>query len=171
MGKLKLPTVQGDHARVFQGGARLSVLLFAGIDCPVSNRLAPEYGRLSADYAARGVAFRLVYTGDEAVPAKVRQHGEDYQLRMPALLDERFILAGRLGGGWTPEAFLCTGDGRVLYHGRVNNLFEDYGRMRPEATVHDLRRALDEVLAGRPVSRPFVRPVGCHLFIPASTRR
>jgi hypothetical protein len=48
-----------------------------------------------------------------------------------------------------------------LYRGRIDNRVADFGSTRPEATVHDLKDALDAVLAGRPVAVPFTKSVGC----------
>src|SRR6185436_2200227 len=37
------------------------VFLFASVDCPVSNRYAPEVQRLHAAFAPKNVAFWLIY--------------------------------------------------------------------------------------------------------------
>ena len=167
---IRLPRAEGGLEQVLNpASTNLAVLVFVAVECPVSNHLAPEYNRLAEAYAARGVTFRLVYSGDEGVPATVLNHARAYGLRVPALLDREFVLARLTGARWTPEAVVCTG-GEVRYHGRVSNLFEALGKMRPEPTVHDLRRALDELLTGKPVSQPFVKPVGCYLPIPATSK-
>ena len=170
-GAIILPLADGGMEQVLKpASTRLVVLLFVATECPVSNHLAPEYNRLADAYSQKGVTFRLVYSGDEAVPVLVAKHRSDYGLRVPALLDRKFALAGLTGARWTPEAAICTGNGAMLYHGRVSNLIEALGKMRPEPTVHDLRRALDELLAGKPVSQPFVKPVGCYLPLPATSK-
>ena len=141
--------------------AHAIVLFFVTTDCPLSNGYAPEMNRIEQTYAPRGVLFYAVQ-GDTTVPdAEVRQHAHDYAYRFPALLDPRQILARHTGATVTPEAVVLSGDGAVLYLGRIDNKVEDFGKTRIEATEFDLRDALDAVLAGRPVPHPRTRALGC----------
>ena len=55
------------------------------------------------------------------------------------------------GASVTPQAAVLSPDGTVLYLGRIDNRVEDFGKQRPQATVPDLRNALDALLAGKPV--------------------
>jgi hypothetical protein len=49
----------------------------------------------------------------------------------------------------------------VLYLGRIDNRVEDFDQRRNAATQHDLRNALDAVLAGRPAPHASAKVVGC----------
>ena len=51
-----------------------------------------------------------------------------------------------------------TSERRLRYQGR----FDD-ARLPERVTIHDLRDALDDILAGRDVRRPETRPFGCSL--------
>jgi thiol-disulfide isomerase/thioredoxin len=149
------------HSPTEWSRARAVVLFFVTTDCPLSNGYAPEMNRIEQTYAPRGVLFYAVQ-GDTTVPdAEVRQHAHDYAYRFPALLDPRQILARHTGATVTPEAVVLSGDGAVLYLGRIDNKVEDFGKTRIEATEFDLRDALDAVLAGRPVPHPRIRALGC----------
>jgi len=61
----------------------------------------------------------------------------------------------------TPQAAVLTGDGKLLYLGRVDNRVEDFGKQRLTATVFDLRDAIDAALAGKPVAHPRTKSIGC----------
>src|SRR6476469_8439663 len=50
------------------------VFLFASVDCPVSNRYAPEVQRLHAAFAPKNVAFWLVYPNPGDSPEAIRAH-------------------------------------------------------------------------------------------------
>jgi len=63
-----------------------------------------------------------------------------------------------------PEAVVVLADGSIAYRGRIDNFYADYGKPRRMATEHNLRDALDAVLARKAVERPSTTPVGC--FIP-----
>ena len=69
----------------------------------------------------------------------------------------------RLGATKTPQAFVINAAGTTVYRGRINNLFADYGTRRQTVTQHDLRNALDAVLAGKPVSQAVTDAIGCHI--------
>jgi hypothetical protein len=83
---------------------------------------------------------------------------------MPIVLDPRNLLATRTGARITPEAVLVGADEKMAYRGRIDDLYADYGKRRPEPTTRDLRRALDAFLAGRTVPEAGGAAVGC--FIP-----
>jgi hypothetical protein len=85
----------------------------------------------------------------------------EFAYRFPMLLDPSQILVRHTGATITPEALVMTPSGRVLYQGRIDNRIASLGVRRPEATEHDLRNALDDVLAGRPVARPRTTAYGC----------
>jgi hypothetical protein len=61
--------------------------------------------------------------------------------------------------------------GSIRYSGRIDNFYAALGRPRQRVTEHDLRDALDAVLAGRPVPRPRTDAVGCHIVDPKSIQR
>jgi hypothetical protein len=61
----------------------------------------------------------------------------------------------------TPEAALITPDGKVVYHGRIDDRFRKLGRQVPEPSHRDLRDAVEAVLAGNPVLAPTGPAVGC----------
>jgi hypothetical protein len=72
-------------------------------------------------------------------------------------------LTKKAGATITPEAAVFSAAGEMLYRGRINNLYASLGKQRRQATEHDLRRALDEALAGKAVSTPRTQAVGCYL--------
>ena len=48
--------------------------------------------------------------------------------------------------------------------------FADYGQRRQTVTQHDLRNALDAVLAGKPVAQPVTEAIGCHIQTASETK-
>lgn len=161
---LAIPDLDGAPVDVIpRSPIHAAVLVFAGVDCPISNRYAPELQRLHADYGARGVAFYLVYP-DPAIDAAIaRRHAADFGIPFPALVDREHRLVARAGVEVTPETAVLGPDGNVLYRGRIDDRWVDFGLDRPRATRHDLRNALDAILAGRPAPRAGGRAVGCYI--------
>ena len=148
-----------------------TVIIFTLPDCPIANAYAPEINRLVADYSARGVAFYLAHVDRDLTAAAARQHAKDFGLQCPVLLDSQHALVKALGATQTPQAFLLGPDGKPRYQGRINNLYADYGQRRQSVTQHDLRHALDAVLAGKPVSQPVTEVIGCHIQTTSETKQ
>lgn len=137
------------------------VLLFVRTDCPISNRYAPLLQRLSSQYAAR-VAFLLVYPGKTTSAEKIRQHESDYGYKLPALRDPQHALVLEAQVQVTPEAAVFDAHHRLVYHGRIDNLYADVGRARPDATTHELDDAIQAALNGKAAPRN-TPAVGCYI--------
>lgn len=141
--------------------AKMSVFLFVRTDCPISNRYAPEVRRLRDAFAPQGVVFWMIYPDPDETPAAIRQHLEDYKFGAAALRDTRHALVKSTGVSVTPEAAVFKGSSMV-YRGRIDDRYADLGKMRSEATTHDLEDAIRATLAGEKVSRR-TRAVGCDI--------
>jgi Redoxin len=142
-------------------GAPATVLIFTAVDCPISDRYAPEVTRLAARHAAAGVRVWIVYANAGELPAAARAHAEAFGYGLPIALDTRAALADRAGVSVTPEAAVFDASGRVVYRGRIDDRYTDFGVDRPSPARRDLAEALADVLAGRPVAMPTTRAIGC----------
>ena len=142
---------------------KATVIIFTLPDCPIANAFAPEINRLVADYSSKGVAFFLAHADRDLTAAAARQHATEFAFRCPVLLDAQHALVTALGATKTPQTFLLDATGKPVYRGRINNLFADYGTRRQTVTQHDLRNALEAVLAGKPVAQPVTEAIGCHI--------
>lgn len=149
---------------------KATVVIFTLTDCPIANAFAPEINRLVADYSTKGVGFYLAHVDCDLTAADARKHAADFAFRCPVLLDSQHALVKALGATRTPQAFLLDAAGKTVYHGRINNLFADYGTRRQVVTQHDLRDALDAVLAGKPVPQPVTEAIGCHIQTSSETK-
>jgi len=140
---------------------RAVVVFFKTIDCPLSNAYVPEMNRLWKEYRARDVAFYAVEADTTLQLADVRRHAKDFGFDFPVLIDKQQLLVRLAGATATPEVAVFSKTGKVLYLGPIDNRVEDFGQRRSVVTRHELRGALDAVLAGRPVQRPTTKVVGC----------
>jgi hypothetical protein len=144
-----------------------NLIFFVSADCPVSARYAPEIDRIAASYAARGVRTWLVYADLTATIPSVRENLKAFHphAMTPAVIDAGFQLTAAVDATITPEAAIYTSSGRV-YRGRIDDLYVSIGKSRREALHHDVRDALDAILAGRSVATPETDPVGCYIERP-----
>jgi peroxiredoxin len=139
------------------------VLLFISTDCPISNRYAPTINQLVKEYSSANAAFYAVQSDPDITPAVAQQHSQDYGFQFSVLLDGGQVLAARYGVAVTPTAVVVSPRGDLLYRGRIDDRAVDFGRWRNVARKQDLRDAVSNVLAGKPVSRPFPDAIGCFL--------
>jgi hypothetical protein len=142
---------------------RWSVLFFVRTDCPISNRYAPEIRRICTEYEPAGAQCMLVYADPGLRADDVRAHRGEFSLGLPAVVDRDRILIARAGAAVTPETAVFTLDGTLAYRGRIDDLHPELGRPRQSATEHDLRNALDDLVAGRPVRKPRTQAIGCYI--------
>lgn len=144
-------------------GAEALVFLFTRTDCPVSNRYAPEVRRLFAELEERGVRFWMVYPDPDTTVEAIQAHLDEYGYALGALRDPGHALVNMTGVTITPEAVVFSPDGKMVYRGRIDDRYVDFGKTRAQATRRDLQDALEAVLSGEPVRHPRTKAVGCFL--------
>ena len=155
--------LDGTTQRPFQSASHARVFLFVRTDCPISNRYAPELQRMAAEFKGRDVEFWLVYSDHSEQPADITRQIADYNLPGTPLLDPKQELARRAEATVTPQAAVFDQQGRLMYSGRIDDRFVDFGKSRPAAETHDLDAAITATLEGRPVAHARTRAVGCYL--------
>jgi hypothetical protein len=164
-GQLRLPSLQGEliDPLARPPSAKAVVVLFLSVGCPISNRYAPELRRLHDRYSPQGVVFRLVFPNPAESIEAIRQHLAEYGYQGLALQDPRHELVARVGATVTPEAAVYDTADRLVYRGRIDDLYVHIGLQRPKATSPDLERTLTAVLAGKEVLPGTTPAVGCFI--------
>jgi hypothetical protein len=145
---------------------KIVVLIFVRVDCPISNRYAPTIQgierRVRIENAGR-VAFWLVYPDRSESAEQIRKHEKEFGYDLPALRDVQRSLVAESHAQTTPEAAVFDANRKLVYHGRIDNLFEDFGRARPAATTHELEDAIHAAVDGKEVENASVPSVGCFI--------
>jgi peroxiredoxin len=136
------------------------VLAVLGTECPLAKLYAPRLSDLSREFADRGVVFLGLDANSHDTPTKLSRFAQTYKVEFPLLKDAGNIVVDRLGATRTPEIFLLDGQRVVRYHGRVDDQFL-VGVQRGKATSRDLATALEELLAGKEMSKPSTHFTGC----------
>lgn len=167
-----LPDAEGRrHTLAEAAGSKAVVLVFVGVDCPLSRRSAPELIRLFGEYSSRGVMFYAVHSDPSAESEEVERHARQFGYPFLGLLDRKQELARQAGATVTPEAAVISPAGELLYRGRIDDRVVDFGKSRPKPLREDLRGALEEILAGQPVSQSKTKAVGCAIRFPRAPER
>jgi hypothetical protein len=145
------------------GQNRVRVAVFTRSDCPVSNRYAPRIRELHEEFHPRVVDFYLIYVDPKEPAEAIRAHLDEFDYPCVALRDPEHSLAAYTQATVTPEAVVFDANGKITYRGRIDNLYAELGKARPEATTHELRDAIEATLSGRLVAEPVTKAVGCYI--------
>lgn len=163
--ELEFDTIHGGRVTPFKMPSEKGTILFFTMhDCPIANTFSPEVRRIAQHYGKKGFELVLVYAEPSLEPKAARAHFQDFQHgQYPAMIDSNLIVARAVGAKVTPEAVVLDKKGTILYRGRLNNLYADFGRKRPKPTQNDLRDALSLIIAGEKPPTPWPRSVGCYI--------
>lgn len=150
--------------------AKLLCVIFTCNHCPTAQAYEERIKKMHADYKDRGVALVAISPNDDLAVrldelgyTDVNDSFEDMKYRaktagftFPYLYDGA-TQATSLAYGVvaTPQVYLFDAERKLRYVGRIDD--SDV----KEVTSHDLRNALDELLAGKPVSVEKTRTFGC----------
>jgi hypothetical protein len=170
--KSEFVDVRGDRPYRLPGpeDCKAVVLIFIGTDCPISNGYSKEIVRLCKEFMPRNVAFAVVYADADLSKDDARKHAKEYGYVCPALLDPELTLALKVGATVKPEAAVLSPDGKLLYRGRIDDLYTDLGKKRQQPSRRDLKDALDAILAGKPVPVARTKAIGCDIEFPAKKK-
>jgi peroxiredoxin/mono/diheme cytochrome c family protein len=150
-------------------GRRVVVLAVLGVECPLARLYAPRLADLAKKYEASGVTFLGLNSNTQDNVTELKNFARVYGVEFPLLKDLNNVLADRLGAERTPVVYALDQQRVVRYVGRID---DQYGlQVTPagkrvsyqlrEPRRADLAIALDELLAGKPVSVAHTEPTGC----------
>lgn len=144
--------------------ADVLVIFFTCNHCPYVIG-SDELTRATAEkFAGRGVRFVGINSNSKATYAEdsfehMVERMKEHQFPWTYLYDESQDVARAYGALRTPHFYVFDADRRLVYTGRA----VDAPRDASKVTVNDLDRALEEQLAGKPISVPKTNPIGCNV--------
>ncbi|HKO34883.1 MAG TPA: thioredoxin family protein [Pyrinomonadaceae bacterium] len=145
-----------EHSLKSLMGAKGTVILFVATKCPVSNNYNERMEKLAQDYKAKGINVIGINSNYTEPAADVKAHATERGLTFPILKDEANKIADRFGANKTPEAYVLDANMKLVYHGRIDNSQKIEG-----ITSNDLRDALEELAAGKAITKTGAAAFGC----------
>jgi peroxiredoxin len=139
------------------------VVVFSCNHCPYVRDYEDRMVLLQRDYSVKGVTLVAINSNDdhnypEDSFDKMIQRSKDKGFNFPYLRDETQDIAHEYGAICTPDVFAFDQYRTLQYKGRI-----DDNRNVGEVKTHDLRNALDSILAGRKPQVQETRPFGCSI--------
>lgn len=142
-----------------------TVVMFICNHCPYVKHVQSELVRVANDYMAQGVSFVAIssndaekYPGDS--PEKMKEEGERHGYPFAYLFDESQEVARAYDAACTPDFYIFDRDMACVYRGQLDD-------SRPSNGIplsgKDIRAALDNIIAGDPVSDQQRPSIGCNI--------
>lgn len=139
--KLPLYDTSGEKQHLRLPDNKMLVLVFLSPECPLCKRYAPRLAELS--HAFRGEAvFAGIIPGRSYTLKAVKAYQTDYNIPFILLKDESLAFSHSLEAQVTPEVFVLSPDGDILYRGLIDNGIAALGKRRTVTTEHYLADAL-----------------------------
>lgn len=130
-------------------------MIFISTQCPYSNAYNERMRDMANAYASKGVLFVGINSNRTEDAAKAVSHAKANGHTFPIVKDPENKVADLYDAQRTPEVYVVDSQGKLQYHGRITANHED------PSSSPDLRNALDELLAGKPVARTVTKAFGC----------
>lgn len=141
------------------------LVLFICNHCPFVRHIRSELAAIGRDYLPRGVAIAAISANDPVgypadAPARMAEEACVAGYLFPYLFDASQEVARAFDAQCTPDIFLFDAAHRLVYRGQL----DDSGpKSKIPVSGHDLRAALDAVIAGRPAMAGQKPAVGCSI--------
>jgi len=148
-----------------QDDAPATLVMFICNHCPFVKHVRTELARLGTDYGPRGVAIYAInsndvknYPGDH--PRHMKEEAEAWGYTFPYLYDESQAVAKAYNAACTPDFYLFNAAHELVYRGQLDDSRPSNGL---PVDGHDLRAALDAVLAGGVPASDQKPSIGCSI--------
>lgn len=159
-----LPATDGKTYSLSDFNDKVLVIFFTCNHCPYVIGSDENTRAVAEQFSDKGVRFvainsnsRNTYEEDsfEHMVERMAKH----QFPWLYLHDESQEVAKVYGALRTPHFYVFDENRKLVYTGRAI----DYPRNSEESTTHELVDALEELVAGKPVSVPVTNPIGCNV--------
>lgn len=146
-------------------GKKALLAMFICRHCPFVQHIKREIAHIGKDYANKDIGIVAISANDadsfpEDSPESLKEMAQELGFDFPFCYDESQQAAKAYTASCTPDFFLFDASRRLVYRGQLDD-------SRPGSNVpvtgRDLRQALDNVLAGRPVSSGQKPSIGCNI--------
>lgn len=132
-----------------------TVYIVNSTTCPTCKVYVDRMKAIETKYMALGVDVIHVYSVDEETPEDKLAYHAKHGFKGGIIVDQDARFPNGLDITRTPTVVLADAKGTILYHGRIDN-----AEKPADVTSNELANALDQHLAGKPVTVSTTEPAG-----------
>ncbi|WP_159784478.1 thioredoxin family protein [Sodalinema gerasimenkoae] len=146
-------------------GKKALLVIFLCEHCPFVKHVQGELAKIGHDYAEQGLGVVAISANDISThPADAPEHlkrmAQTLGFNFPVCYDETQAVAKAYTAACTPDFFLFDGDRKLVYRGQLDD--SRPGNDKP-LNGKDLRAAIEQALAGKPISPEQKPSIGCNI--------
>ena len=143
---------------------KYKVYFFLLEECKITQAYVKEINRLKKEYDCDSIAFKAFFPSPSSEINLVEKFMEEYQIDLNYEMDELQVAASKFDITVMPEVVLYDESKmKVLYQGRIDNLFAKIGKRRSRATTHELNDCLESIRNGKLINPFRTNAIGCFL--------
>lgn len=163
MADVKLTNVDGKELTLASlAGKKGTLVVFTCNSCPWVKLWEARVAEIGNAALAQGVGVVAINSNDPTVQredglAEMKKRAKSLKLAYPYVVDATSDVARAFGATRTPEAFLFAPDGKLVYHGTVDDNAKDASAVKSAW----LRDAVNAVVAGSAVTVAETKAFGC----------
>jgi peroxiredoxin len=143
-------------------GKKGTLAVFTCNNCPFAKAWEERIVALGNDYAKKGVGVILINANKGETADEMQARAKERGMAFPYAIDDKGAVARAFGAQKTPEAFLFDKDGKLAYHGTIDDNSEEAAK----AQKHYLKDALEAVVNGKTPPQPETKSMGCGIKFP-----
>ena len=160
----ELPATDGKTYKLADFSEETLVIFFTCNHCPYVVGSDEVTRKTVEKYAGKSVKFVGINSNSVATNATdsfehMVQRMDEHKFPWTYVRDESQEVALAYGAMRTPHFYVFDAERKLIYTGRA----VDNPRETDKMTVNDLENALDEHLAGKPITTPLTNPLGCNV--------
>jgi AhpC/TSA family protein len=165
MAEVKMKGVDGRERSIADvRGAKGTLVVFSCNACPWAKAWESRIVELGNAAGRRGIGVMVINANDPGVSQEdgydtMRQRARQRGMKYPYVVDATSEVARAFGATRTPEAFLFSADGKLVYHGTIDDNAREPGKVERRY----LKDALDAVVAGKAVPVAETKALGCSI--------
>lgn len=146
-------------------GEKATVVMFICNHCPYVKHIDEELVNVANEYMPKGVSFVAISSNDvdnypEDAPELMQKTAQQLGYPFPYLYDESQAVAKAYDAACTPDFFIFDKELKCAYRGQFDDSRPKNGK---PVTGKDLRAALDNIIAGKPVTIDQIPSIGCNI--------
>ena len=138
--------------------AKAYALMFLAPDCPLCQTYSTEFVKLSK---TASIPFYGVFTGDLYTDQERKHFIDSFAFDLPILKDYDWAFAKSLDARTTPEFFIMSTSGAVMYRGRFDNWATNLAAKRTKPTEFYFADALQAFEHHEEIQIKETEPLGC----------
>lgn len=141
---------------------KATAIVLLSPECPMCINYTTLLKQINKKYGQQ-VNLVGVVPGKTYSDSTILEFAGSYNIDFPLYTDSTMQLCRFLKGEVTPQVFLFERNGRLVFHGALDNWLSGLGKKRNKPDEHYLLDAINQTLNGATVTRAYVKPQGCLL--------